>query len=734
MSPVNYAGAAACQSCHAAQFTAWKGSHHDQSMQQASNKTVLGDFHNASYTYNGVTTKFFMRDGKFMVHTDDQDGVLRDFLVKYTFGVYPLQQYLIDVSGGRLQALSISWDARPTQEGGQRWFHLYPGEKINHKDELHWTKLSQNWNHMCSQCHSTNLRKGFDLASNSFDTKWSEINVSCESCHGPASRHVDLAKSTQGFANIENFGLTNKLDGGKGVAWIFAPEAKIAHRSSTPQNTTEIETCAGCHSRRSELIEGKVSGKHLMDSHLPSLLNSPYFYPDGQIKEEDFEYASFLQSKMFHNGVTCSDCHEPHSQKLRAPGNETCFGCHKASEYASKRHHHHLESSPAAECVSCHMPTTNFMVVHARHDHSLRIPRPDLSIKIKTPNACNQCHVTKSAKWAVEKMENWYGQAWSENWHFGETLHAANLDLPGATQDLLALAVSQKLPDIARATAASGLPRHVDQAVFVVLPKLLHDRSPMVRREALATLETMPYDRRWALAGHTLSDPILAVRIEAARVLAPVPRETLTSEDKNRLDHGIQEYIDVAMSSAEHPQSHVNLGLLYLSQGDRERAEKSYQNSIRLDPSYHITYINLADLYVSYGDELKAKVILIKGQSLMPDNADIQHALGLFYVRQKQNAQALPFLAKASRTHPDNARYGYVYAVALFEHGDREEALTLLSNQIKLHPYDGDLMMAMVAYNIALGRPADARKYANRLLKIAPTLGSVEQIMKLELN
>jgi len=725
----SYVGANSCEGCHQTEFKAWKGSHHDQSMQHAKQETVLGDFKDATFEYNSVKTRFFKRNEEFFIHTDGADGKLEDFAVKYTFGVYPLQQYLLEGPGGRLQALSIAWDARPKTAGGQRWFHLYPGEKIDSRDELHWTKSSQNWNNMCSQCHSTNLKKGFDLSSNSFRTTWSEVNVSCESCHGAGARHVAWANKAGGTSELQNFGLENRLDERRGVNWDIAPSAKIASRSKERDSVREIETCARCHARRSELVETEQVSKPLMDTHLPSLLTSPHFHPDGQIKEEDFEYASFLQSKMFHKGVTCSDCHEPHSQKLRAPGSATCLTCHRSEYYANETHSHHKAGSAGSDCISCHMPTTNYMVVHARHDHSIRIPRPDLSLKLKTPNACNQCHLDKDPAWAAAQMKLWYGKGWSENWHFGETLFAANADRPDSSQELLALAMSPKLPDIARATAASMLPQHLDATVFIVLPQMLKDRSPMVRREALALLEIVPLDRRWELGAALLKDPLFAVRMEAGRVLAGVPRGALSDDERNILAGAIQEYIKAALASAESPQSHLNLGLLYFDQGEFAKTEAEYRQAIRLDPEFAGAYVNLADLYRDQQASDKVEHVLREGLGRLPKNAEIKHALGLYFVRQKQLSKALELLEEAARLRPDNIRFGYVYAVALFDSGEQENAVRRLSELAQNHPYAGDVLMALVSYHRALGQTDLAHKYAEQLLKNEPSLGSIEQIM-----
>ena len=159
-----YVGSDACASCHRGEADRWGKSQHKVAMQHATETSVLGDFNDAGFDYFGIHSKFFRRDGKFLVETDGQDGKLATFAVKYTFGIDPLQQYLVEFPDGRLQALPIAWDTRPKDKGGQRWFHLYPDEPIRHDDVLHWTRLNQNWNFMCAECHSTGVRKNYDAA------------------------------------------------------------------------------------------------------------------------------------------------------------------------------------------------------------------------------------------------------------------------------------------------------------------------------------------------------------------------------------------------------------------------------------------------------------------------------------------------------------------------------------------------------------------------------------------
>ena len=382
----HFVGGTICATCHAAETARWEGSHHAQAMQVATPATVLGDFADKKLDHFGVVTTFSRAGEKFMVHTDGPDGSLHDYAIAYTFGVYPLQQYLIAMPGGRLQALGIAWDRRPKEQGGQRWFHLYPDQKLPAGDRLHWTGRDQTWNYMCADCHSTNLNKGYDLTTNTYDTSWSDMSVSCEACHGPGSRHVAWAQmhaaaspNAPGLSSTDREGLTNWLKATDQGHWEMNPETGIARRTE-PLASAEVDACAACHSRRRVIAKDALPSTPLLDSYAPADLEPGLYHADGQIDGEVFEYGSFVQSRMFHAGVTCSDCHEPHGLALRAEGNALCGQCHMPAKFDTAEHHHHEPDSVGAKCVNCHMPTKTYMMVDRRRDHSLRVPRPDLSV------------------------------------------------------------------------------------------------------------------------------------------------------------------------------------------------------------------------------------------------------------------------------------------------------------------------------------------------------------------
>jgi len=716
-----FIGRSVCTECHQKQASQWAGSHHDLAMQQATGKTVLGDFANASLTQFGVTSTFFRNNKQFMVRTEGADGKLHDYSIKYTFGVEPLQQYLIEFPGGRLQALSLAWDSRSKNNGGQRWFHLYPDEKIAFDDELHWTKPSQNWNSMCAECHSTHLEKNYDSVNKSFKTTWSEINVSCEACHGPGSDHLKWAQKKSGWEKFKpSKGLRLLLDERQNINWKINPKTGNATRSKTRSTSKEIEMCARCHSRRSAISDGFVHGEPLLDHYLPRLLDQGVYFADGQIEGEVYVYGSFLQSKMHQAGVTCSDCHEPHSLKLRAPDNGVCLQCHQSTRYNQSSHHFHQQKSKGASCAECHMPPRNYMVVDPRHDHSIRIPRPDLSVKLGTPNACNNCHTDKKPEWAAKQVNAWYGHTPSGFQSYAQALSDARHEQPGAGDALAVLIRDVKTPDIARATALSQIGPRLSATTINVLTDGLWDDDPAVRAATARTLEFAPPGIRARLAFMKLDDPVRAVRIELARSMLSVPADSLSPDQRSLLDKVLQEYIASQQANAERPEAQTNLGILYATQGQTNRAVKSYNTAIELNSAYTPAYVNLADLYRATNNETEAERILRRAIKVTPESADVHHALGLSLIRQKRVSEAIGQLQLATKLNPGNTRYVYVYAVALNSTGKAQQAVMVLQGAHTAHPANAQILSALVAFLRDMGKTEASRVYAEKLRAVLP--------------
>ena len=719
-----FVGSAACVDCHADEAAAWHGSQHDLAMQEATEDTVLGDFDNASFTKDGVTSRFFRRDGKFFVNTDGPDGKLADFEVRYTFGVAPLQQYLIAFPDGRLQALGIAWDSRPEDQGGQRWFHLYPDEAIPHGDELHWTGMMQNWNFVCADCHSTNLRRNYDFAENRYDTTWSAIDVSCEACHGPGSDHVAWAANAgdPGWAADDpHKGLAVTFDKERRGDWDFASGAVTAHVTQPGSIThTEIETCAPCHSRRVPIADGYEIGKPLLDSYRLTLLTDPLYYADGQIRGEDYVYGSFLQSKMYHAGVTCTDCHDPHTLALKADGNDVCTQCHAPDHFDVAAHHFHEPGTPGAACVSCHAPETTYMVVDPRRDHSFRVPRPDLTVELGVPNACNGCHTDESAEWAAARIDDWYGKNRPPRPHFAEAFAAGRAGAPGATAKLAAIARDGDQAAIVRATAIDMLGRTGDREGLRAALDGLRSDDALIRLAAVQQLEALPPPDRLRAAFPLLQDPVRSVRLAAARVLAPVPPERLPAPQSRVLTQAFEEYVRSMHAMLDRPETLLTLGSFYLERGNVAEAETLLKTSIDRFPLFTPTYINLADVYRAEDHDADGEALLERARAVAPDDASVAYALGLLYVRQKRYADAEAELARAAELGPDNPRYGYVYALALQQTGKTAAARNVLTETLERHPYDRDLLYALATFSLQAGDGAAAEGYARRLLAVSP--------------
>jgi Tfp pilus assembly protein PilF/cytochrome c553 len=722
-----YVGSDACASCHETESTEWRKSQHHDAMAQASEQSVLANFNNAKFTYAGLTSTFFKRDGKFFVNTDGRDGKLADYEIKYTFGVSPLQQYLIEFPDGRLQALSIAWDSRPKKDGGQRWFHFYPNERINHDDELHWTRPAQNWNFMCADCHSTDLQKNYDPVADRFQTRWSEISVGCEACHGPGSRHLEWAKSSRAGKSPDYDsarGLSARLDERRGVTWTQNAATGNAVRSQPRAADREIAVCAQCHARRGQISEGYEAGKPFLDYYRPALLTSPLYYADGQQRGEVYNWGSFLQSKMYANGITCSDCHDPHSGKLRAEGNVLCATCHLSSKYDTPAHHHHKPDSAGAACVNCHMPNTTYMVIDPRRDHGLRVPRPDLSVKFGTPNACNGCHANRDSRWAATQVHQWYGHEPQGYQRFAAAFAGANGDAADANAQLSAIAADSTQPAIARATALSEISAPSSQLALDTLANGLRDPNSLVRLGALQTLTQAPPGVRVRLAAPLLTDPAKAVRVEAAGILAAVPAEQLSAAQRAAFARASAEYVESQRYNADRAEGRANLGVFYAGRGDAAKGAEELKAAIRLEPFFIPAYVNLADLYRTRDRDVEGERILRDGLKVAPKNAILHYALGLALVRIKHTDEALRELERATALEPGNARFAYVYAVALHSTGKAEAAIAKLEKTLMAHPNDRNILQALASFHEARGEAAAAKKYAERLQASSETVSS----------
>jgi len=714
-----YAGSESCRPCHAAAYDAWLTSDHRHAIEPATLESVRGDFRDTTFSAPDGTSRFTRTGDRFTVRTAGPDGADHDFPVPYTFGIRPLQQYLLPLPGGRLQALSVAWDT-----DRKRWFHLYPDERVDHRDILHWTRPSQNWNDRCAECHSTALRKGFDREHDGYATTWTELSVGCESCHGPGADHVRWAEATQRAGRTPAANEPNGLVvdyGADGPAmWVLDPATGTAKRSVERRSHAELETCAACHARRATLTDAYRPGEPFLDSHRPALLDDGLYFPDGQIQDEVYEYASFLQSRMYHAGVTCSDCHDPHSGRLRATGDALCARCHEPARFATKAHHHHPPESDAARCVACHMPTRTYMVVDPRRDHSFRVPRPDLAEQTGSPNACTECHRDRSPQWAADAIVQWYGTPKRREWHFGEAIHAARRYHGDGEAGLLKLLGTDTAPAIARATAVSLLPRYPGPRTAAAVARAATDPDALLRLAAVDASAMLPPAERVRLLAPLAGDPLRAVRIDAGAALAAVPEAALAPSQRPARTRALDEYRAVQMENADRPDARLNLGLLAADLGQADTARAEYEAAMRIEPQFVPAYVNLADLHRAQGRDADADAVLRRGLAQVPDSAELHHALGLTLVRQQRVGDAVSELGRAAQLAPNDPRYAYVYGIALDSIGESARAVNVLRGAHDRFPGDWQLLSALVTVSRDAGQTADARRYAERLVALRP--------------
>lgn len=733
LTDARYIGRASCVACHATESALWTGSHHDLAMQVPDATTVLGDFTGSSFQHFGVTSTFTRREGKYFVTTDGPDGKPTEYEVAYTFGVQPLQQYLLRTTSGRLQALNVCWDTRPKAEGGQRWFHLYPDEAIPAGDVLHWTGPAQNWNHMCAECHSTNVRKGWNAAEHSFATTFSELDVSCEACHGPASAHVEWAANAGAHGDTAQLtatqmGLVADLTEPPS-AWIPDPKTGIAKREKPRESHAEVETCARCHARRALLFEDARPGEPLLQTHRPALLDNLLYHADGQQLDEDYEYGSFLQSRMHAAGVSCGDCHEPHGIRRSPAPDQLCSKCHVPARFDTPAHHFHADASAGASCIACHMPSKNYMVVDGRRDHSFRVPRPDLTLKIGTPNACNGCHTDKDAAWASAAVAQWYPSGRSKAAHYGETLQAGRLSLPGAESMLAKLVDDRVQPAIARATALDLLAARLGPATLATLERALGDADGLVRTTAVDALEALPPELRVRLGAPLLTDPLRVVRCGAASALA-ADAQQLPPALRSAFDAALLEFRAAQATNADRPEAYANLGALEARLGNRAAARREYEEGLRIGPWFTGLWVNLADLAREDGDEAEGERVLRRGLAVAASKAELHHALGLNLARQQRLSEALPELQRARELAPENVRFAYVYGVALLSSGEPRAAVSVFTSVLEQRPGERDVLAALANVLRDLGELQRARGYAQRLVEAAPDDPAARQLLE----
>ena len=706
-----------CSDCHPAQFKAWRESDHFQSMRVADHDAVLGDFSDVRVTFHGIESRFFRAGGEHRVETVGASGEPSVFPVRYTFGWRPLQQVLLDAGDAGLQAFDVAWDARAAAHGGQRWFHLQPDAAVTPGHPLFWTGHAMHWGSQCASCHSTNVTKS-TAESGRVDTTYAAVNVTCEACHGPAAAHVRHANAgTAGGVPHAGF-----QDGpSPPIAWRLAPGKRIA-TPDKPGDPREIDQCGGCHALRMPLV-ADAGGKAFHDAYRIELVDDLHYFPDGQIREEVFVLGSFLQSRMHAGGVTCGNCHDPHSGNLVAEGNGVCLQCHRAASYDVPTHHHHAAGTSGSACIDCHMPARTYMGVDPRRDHAFPIPRPSLSAELGVPNACTGCHEGRSDAWAQDKLRDW---GFAEKDHWARLFERLRRGDPAAADALQAL-VAGATPPMVKAgllAQAATLPSHRTQAL---LELGLGDSEPLVRRGAVAGAQGQPPFARWRLLAPHMRDPVASVRFEIAATLADIV-PALPANLQAATRDLFAEQRQLLAATADLAQTQRTLGNLEDRLGKSTSARVAFQRALQIDPTSVPALVDYADFLQRRGDERKAGELLARAIAMAPDSPMANVAYGLHLVRDGRRREALAPLAKAAATPDASARFLYIHAVAQHSLGQRAAALETLRAGVERWPWDADLLSTLVIY---LGDPQspETQRHLATLAEVGTDLPHIRALL-----
>ena len=750
----SYVGSNQCQNCHLKEFTAWKGSHHDMAMKHASVESILGDFNDAKLVENNQINHFFKinevantdhKNTEYWVNIKGEDGKFHDYQIKYTFGYQPLQQYMVEFEDGRVQLIPFAWDSRTKKDGGQRWFNLYP-EMTKQHQEFFWTNTGQNWNYMCADCHSTNIEKNFDVQTNSYNTTYSEINVACESCHGGASKHLSWTKNKNVHSNesSENKGFDRDLT--KSVKLWQTNNNKTTLAPTKIDHSQQVLTCAQCHSRRSQISNNShVSSSDNRDSnsqsggktnafgerYLLDLITNENYYPDGQVYNENFVYGSFLQSKMYQKGVVCSDCHDPHSAKLKQPVETLCLQCHQGDVYTQKSHHQHNENSSGAQCVNCHMPETTYMKIDARRDHGFHIPRPDLAMQIGTPDTCLSCHKNKDSDWSLAQVNNWFPKtehriAKKQEKDYAQIFSATTQSLSNqqwqtVASELSRIAQTISYAPIIRASALSKMADTSNTNTVIAIARALKNSDEYIRLGAVLALQgrgaqALQLNDKWRLLAPLLTDKVLAIRTSAAFSLVSLWQQ-LTPVQQQQLNPALNEYISSQNFNNDRSFAHSNKAIVYAYQAKYTQAIAAFNQGIDIEPNFAQAYINLSQVYRQLDQQNKNINILIQGIKANPDNAQLPFELAMAYIRTKDKITATKYLTQATALAPQNSHYFYVLGLSL-ELQNKTKAYKALtkSYELSLNPQHLYALCEMQVRH----KSFQANKCLNKLAKVAP--------------
>jgi tetratricopeptide (TPR) repeat protein len=718
-----YAGSESCKSCHEEAYAQWVKSNHGLAERLPVAALDRAAFDpTRSFKHGTQRTTVMMRGTNYAVNCPGLTASNETHLVARVIGNDPLRQFLVPFPGGRFQTLEASYDPHRNE-----WFNVYGDEDRRPGEWGHWTGRGMNWNSMCAGCHNTRLRKNYDPPTDSYHTTMAEMTVGCEACHGPLKNHVEWQR---------DFGKSGKPD----------PTLPKFKRDQV------VDNCGFCHARRSDLTGDFKPGDSFFDHQSLAIVNqTPVYYPDGQVHDEDYEFAAFLGSRMHTNGVACMDCHNPHSMKTILPGNWLCLRCHNGSYTNAPvidpvAHSHHkvfgfgADGKPTitdllaykpkeiketgGECVNCHMPQTYYMQRHPRHDHGFTIPDPLLTKEFGIPNACSRCHTDKSVDWALENCDKWYGKKMARPTRERAQWIARARQGDNAARDPLMKMLTSGESPYWRAVATGMLgPWAGDPPVRSALLKALKDPHPLVRENAVRSIETLmgqPTTAVTSALSELLDDPVRSVRIAAAWAL----RGSLSSESKAAVD--LRDYLKI---NSDQPTGQMEEGAFALARGDVPEALTHYEKAVSWDSNSPPMRHELAVVLSMSGKTREAIEQLEAACRLDPRDAEYQFKLGLAWSDAGNLDQTAAALERAVRLEPRHAGAWYNLGLARDRLGETDAALDALTRAESATPGDPRIPYARATILVRLQRFPEARAAAARAVEINPNFTQARRLL-----
>ncbi|MEW6304117.1 MAG: tetratricopeptide repeat protein [Verrucomicrobiota bacterium] len=688
-----YAGSQSCRECHAEAFQLWADSHHALAERPLKPEVDRAAFEPAQTFQHGTQqSEARLTNGVFEIVTLGLHRERKAYPIARVIGVDPLRQFLIEAPGGRWQCLEVTLDPQHNE-----WFDVFGNEDRQPGEWGHWTGRGMNWNTMCAACHNTRLRKNYDEATDSYATAMAEMSVGCEACHGPMADHVRWRR---------------QYPTGTGDPTL--------RRLSRDQM---LDTCGSCHSRRAELTGDFQPGDAYFDHYSLTIPDeSDIFYPDGQVRDEDYEFTSFLASRMHAAGVRCIDCHQPHSGKTRVAGDALCMTCHIGQSPAlpgiqipridASTHSHHQANEPGGRCVDCHMPLTTYMQRHPRRDHGFTIPDPLLTQQHGIPNACNRCHADKDAAWALDWTQQWYGGRMNRPSRTrAQWVAQARAGDRHAWRNLVAL-YDGETNSLWRAVAA-GLLRNwpEEREASATLLRAARDASPMVRGVAASALEPLASTDgavRTALT-ELLNDPVRKVRVDAAWVLrSTVDPQSLAGQDLLR--H--------LAAGGDQPAGAMQLGVYYSDRNQLARALEYFRKAVDWDANSAPLRHEFAVALSQNGQSHEAAAQLQAACDLAPREAEYRFKLALALHELGQLDRATATLEETVRINPAHSQAWYNLGLAYSSLNQPAQALDALARAEALDTRSPRIPYARATVLARLGRTTEARAAAQRALAI----------------